>query len=148
MATVEEQLKDQGEKRIRLWNRAKEIYDRAAEEHRDLTAEEAYNTDRLEEDIRAIESLSERIMSSSTAREEYEQVTEAFASISTRDERADLAQRDQRAADDLRSLMRSPTTGNSLLERTRAINQMDLDMTEAARHFEAVRQGFTGQELR
>src|SRR6185369_11141456 len=44
--------------------------------------------------------------------------------------------------------MRAPSEGNSLLERTRAINQMDLDMTSAARHFEAVRQGFTGQELR
>ena len=148
MASIEEQLKELGEKRIRLWNRAKEVYDRAAEEHRDLTAEERYNTDRLEEDIQGIEKLSERIMSSGTAREEFEQVTEAFASISTRGERADLAQRDQRMAEDLRSLMRPPSEGNSLMDRTRAINQMDLDMTEAARHFAAVRQGFTGNELR
>ncbi len=42
MATVEETLKELGEKRIRLWNRSKEMLDRAAEDHRDLTAEEQY----------------------------------------------------------------------------------------------------------
>ncbi len=150
MATTEEQIKDLGEKRIRLWNRAKEIYDRAAEEHRDLTTEEAYNAQRLEEDIQGIEKLSERMISSSAAREEHERTTEAFASISTREERADLARRDEDQANEIRSLFRPPSNdkGGSLQERMRAVNSMEFDLQTPARYHAAVRAGFRGEELR
>lgn len=132
-----------------MWNRAKEMLDRASEEQRDLSAEEQYNYDRLEEDIQGIEKLSARIMSSGKAREEYEEVTEAFASISTRDERADLARRDEAQLADVRSLFRPPSSDTqSLADRMRAVNSMDFDLTIPARRYEAVRQGFRGDELR
>jgi len=134
-------IKELNEQRLKIWERGKEILDRASEEHRSLSDEESANYDKLNADMTRLDKTRESFVASATAQREFEQVNEELRKVTTPVERAELATRDEQMEENIRSFFRSEI-------RTRGINSLEIDMTVPARVYDGVRNGLPLEELR
>jgi hypothetical protein len=99
VATVEQRVKAMNEQRVWAWHAGKEILDRAAAKKRDLTAEEDAAFRRADDDITRLDKERQLLLQSEEARTELERTTEAYNSIATSSERADVDRRTQMTRD-------------------------------------------------
>jgi len=121
--------------RLRAWNEAKELLDRASAEDRDLTVDERTKWDNINADIderdsiisRALE-LEQREREADVARAAYEQIVRPPVDATVASRTAD---------DDLRSFLRG--------DGRRAL---DVDLTAVAAEKRAIRAGADSKELR
>lgn len=136
MPTVEEQVKDINEQRMRTWERGKEILDRAMSEGRALDAEEAANYDKLNADLTRLDKTRDALLTSERARQELEDVQTEFARASTPLERASDIEETRRVESFFRKEI-----------RTKGVDALDVDLRPSARMYEAYRLGARGNDL-
>jgi len=141
VADSNEYIKELNEQRMKIWERGKEILDRASNEKRSLSDEESDNYDKVNADIIRLDKTRDAFAASASAQREFEQVNEELRKVTTPVERADLAVRDSKMEDEIRSFFRSEI-------RTRGINALEIDMTVPARIYDMARNGMPLSELR
>ncbi len=146
MPSAEERALALNAERMKVWERAKEITDNA-ERAGGMAAEDKQNFDAALARIGEIDALRDAVLSSDKAKQEVEQVNEELRRVSTADERNDMDRRDMRADEEIRSLFRSPSQGDSFAN-LRAVNALDVDLSVPARYFEAMRQGIPLNDVR
>jgi len=134
MPSIEEQIKSLNYRRLNSWDAAKRILDRAAAEHREMTAEEKAGCDKAEAEMRKFDQMREDLLSSDAAQAEFETVNEALRSITTSDERRASAASEESMLDFFK---RGSPTGHITINLNRARYAHD-----------AVGQGVRGRELR
>jgi HK97 family phage major capsid protein len=139
--TVENEVRSLNEQRMNIWERGKEILDRASSEKRTMTHEESANFDKLNDDIQRIDKTRDALIASDRAKEELATVNDELRRVSTPDERADLDRRDKRMEEDIRSFFRSEI-------RTKGTNALELDLQVPARIYDMHRNGIPLEELR
>lgn len=138
MATIEEQVKNINEQRLKVWERGKAILDDALSEGRTLNAEESENYDKVTQDIARYDNTRDALLSSDKAQREIENVNEEFRRVSTPLEVTDHKSKDQQELESFfRREIRSPGLG-----------ELEIDMRVPARAYEAYRMGARGNEFR
>ena len=133
MASLDEQVKNLNEQRLRAWERGKEILDRALAEGRTLNQEETNNYNQINDDISRIDNTRDALVSSERAAKEYHQVNDELARVSTPIERETRTT----AAVDEAAFFRRTGPGS-----------IDIDLKPAIDAHNAVMRGYSGQELR
>ena len=124
--TIHERVKDLNERRLRTWERGKEILDEAARQGRGLTGEERANFDRTSDEITRLDRERDDLVGSDEAKREREFLHEEFRRVASPDER--------RATERLSPLDESWRRGS----RTTAVN---VDLRAAAYTSNAYRAG-------
>ena len=140
MPGAQEQLRALTEARLNTWSQAQELLDRAVQEKRGMTEEENTQYERMTADLDRYDNTIEKVRESEVTQRELENVNEEFRRAATPDERSDWERRDEKVAQDIRSLLRSPGS-LSLYDQVRAVNSMDFDMIPTMRAYEAARNG-------
>lgn len=138
MASIEDQVKDLNEARMKLWHRGKELLDTALEDGRTLSQEELNNYDEINEAISRVDQTRDAMLKSEKAEREFEEVNAELRRVTTPVERNDQETKDRRMLDSFfRREIRSPGP-----------NKLNIDLQASARLYDGVRMGGRGAELR
>lgn len=137
MTTVEEQVKNINEQRMRAWDRGKEIIDGALARGEAMTAEESANYTKINEDITRLDATRDALLSSEKAARESQEINDEFRRASTLLETPDNQWNDEKR---IESIFRKQI-------RSKGLDQMDIDLRPSARAYEAYRMGARGAEL-
>lgn len=133
MASIEEQVKDLNYRRMKSWDAAKMILDRAAAEGRGLSVEQQAGVDKADAEIRKFDQQREQLLSSDAARAEIEGVNEELRRVVS-PTRYDEARRNERTV-----------LSDFMAGRTPAFN---IDLRSATYAVDAYRAGARGDEFR
>lgn len=137
MATIDDQVKDLNEQRLRAWERGKEILDSALARGETPTSEELANYNKINDDISRLDATRDALVSSARAAREYEDVNEELRRVTTPLERENADRREN----DIDKFFRRGI-------RSQGPNALEVDLIPVARAYEAYRQGARGQEFR
>lgn len=137
MATIEEQVKDINEQRMKAWEQGKSILDKALAEGRTTSAEENEQYDKFDADVTRYDNMRDRLTRSDAASKEREDVNEEFRRVSTPIEKNDQKRRDESEMESFFSR-----------ERTGGKRTIEVDLAPVARAYAAYRDGARGQEFR
>lgn len=137
MAAVEDQVKSINEQRMKLWERSKEILDKALAEGRSLSQEEINNNNTLNADITRLDATRDALVTSEGARVESETINDEYRRATTT-----TLERDGEWTDEKRieSMFRKQL-------RSKGVDQMDIDLRGPARIYESFRMGARGADL-
>jgi HK97 family phage major capsid protein len=138
VASVEEQIKDMNNTRMRIWEQGKEILDRALEEGRSMSAEEKASFDEVNADIKRIDETRKSLLESAQADREYHEINDELRKVTTPIERNDQQTKERR---ELESFFRRQI-------RSDGVDALDVDLRPVARIYNAYRAGARGEELR
>lgn len=141
MAGIEEQVKSLNAQKLKTWEAAKEILDRALERGETMTAEESAQYKKMSDDITRIDNTRDAITSSYHAQEEFHRVNDELERVSTPLEREDRSNRDKQMEADIKSFFRRD-------HHTKGVGALEIDLTGPARIYDHARHGVPLQELR
>lgn len=141
VASVEEQVKNLNEQRMRAWESGKEILDRALERGETMTLEESAQYNKINDDITRLDNTRDALSSSHRAEEEFHRSNDEFLRVSTPIEREDRSKRDAQMEADIRSFFRRE-------HHTQGVGALEVDMTVPARTYDHARHGVPIAELR
>ncbi|MDP9336800.1 MAG: phage major capsid protein [Actinomycetota bacterium] len=130
--SIEDQVKDLNAQRLRVWNRGKELLDRATSQGRGLTGEENRSFDAVASEITRLDIERQALLESDEAKRELENVNEELRRVSTPSEYNDARSREKRILADF------------LSGRTREIN---IDLRRASYVSNAYRDGARGDDF-
>jgi HK97 family phage major capsid protein len=124
--SVNDQVRGLREARIKAWDAGKAILDRAQQSGHGMTAEDAAAWKRANDEIDRLDKRVRDLLASDENRREYELVNEELRRVTTPDERADAAARDQRSEGDMRAFLRGEIRGPLTIDLRRAsyVNQL------------------------
>ncbi len=138
MSVVEQEVKRLNEKRMRTWQRGKDLLDVAAAQGRELTLEETANFDRVSDDISAIDRDRDALLASTRAQDELATVNDAYQRIMKPVDYRSQRDSQSRILDDFfRREVGRP-----------GINRINFDLSRAANAAHAVRGGASDGEFR
>lgn len=130
--TVEQEVRELNERRLRVWERSKALLDRAVSERRELTHDENENHNKAMEDITRIDKSRDALLASDRAQRELELVNEELRRVSS------PGDYDQARSDEKRIL------GDFLSGRTPKIN---IDLRRASYASKAYSDGARGDDF-
>ena len=103
MPSIEQQVRDMNERRLRIWERGKQILDRAAGEGRSLSNEESYNYDRINDDLNRIDRERDQLIASDGTHHEIDGINSEFDRVSSPGYVSEARSREARVLSDFMS---------------------------------------------